>query len=122
MIVAATVALVARADRSRLQIAKALRDGGYEVFECEELAIASRFFGVVVIDDRDAGDVIRMQVQAWIKGPKRPRVVVISSKPAAWKTVALAHSDHLFVLAAPSFSWEILDVLRAGPPEFPRQA
>ncbi len=43
---------VARATRSRGQIAKYLRDGGYDVFECEELANATRFVGVVLVDDR----------------------------------------------------------------------
>lgn len=116
------VALVARANKSRIQIARALHDGGYEVVECEELSIATRFVGVVVVDDQDAGDAVRTQVQAWLKASKRPRVVVISAKPAAWRAVSLAHSDCLFVLAAPSFSWEILDALRATPPESPRRA
>jgi hypothetical protein len=116
------VALVARADRSRVQIAKALRDGGYDVFECEELSIPTRFVGIVVIDDRDDGDAIRAQVRFWLEASKRPRVVVISSRPAAWRSVSLAHRDHLFVLVAPSFSWEIVDALRTAPPESPRRA
>jgi hypothetical protein len=116
------VALVARADKSRLRIAKALRDGGYDVFECEELSIASRFVGVVAIDDQDTGDAVRAQVQAWHKVSPRPRVVVISVKPTAWKALALAHGDCLVVLAAPAFSWEIVDALRAPPPGLPDRA
>jgi hypothetical protein len=117
-----TVALVGHADQSRGQIAKALRAARYDVFECEELSIATRFVAVVVIDDRDTGDALRARVQAWIKAPKRPRIVVISSNPAAWNAASLVHSDHLSVLPAPSFSWEIVDALRAAPPEFPRRA
>ena len=116
------VALVARASKERLQIARSLRDGGYEVFECEELSIPSRFAGVVVIDDQEAAEPLRARVLAWIKLRRPPRVVVVSSKPAGWKALALAHSDHLFVLAAPSFAWEIIDALRASPPERPRHA
>jgi hypothetical protein len=73
------VALVARADKTRSQIAKYLGDGGFEVFECEELSIASRFFGIVVVDDSEAET--RAHVQAWIKLTRPPRVVVVSAKP-----------------------------------------
>ena len=116
------VALVAPADKARSQIAKYLRDGGYEVMECEELAIATRFVAVVIVDDPDDGEVTRTRVQSWIK-PTRPiRVVVISAKPAAWRPLSLALGDPLIVLAAPAFGWEIVDALRAAPPELPGRA
>ena len=110
-----TVALVARADKSRTQLAKYLRDGGYEVFECEELATAGSYVGVVIVD-ADAAESMRARVQTWLRGAKSPRVVVISSKPSSWKALSMAHSDHVYVLAAPSFGWEIVDALRATPP------
>lgn len=113
-----TVALVARADKSRTLIAKYLRDGGYEVFECDELAIAGQFVGVVIVD-ADANESMRTRVQAWLRAAKSPRVVVISSKPSGWRALSMAHSDDVYVLAAPSFGWEILDALRA-PPMSPR--
>jgi len=116
------VALVSRPDKARVQIAKYLRDGGFEVFECEELSIASRFFGIVVVDDPDPAALTRTHVQAWIKLTRPPRVVVVSSKPASWKALALAHSDHVFVIAAPAFGWDIVDALRAGPADAPRRA
>ena len=50
------------------------------------------------------------------------RLVVISSRPTGWKALALAFADHLIVLAAPSFGWEIVDALRANPPELPGRA
>lgn len=112
------VALVARADKSRIQIAKYLRDGGYEVFECEELAIASRFVGVVMVDT-DASERARASVQGWLRGSTSPRIVVISSKPSGWKALSMAHNDDVYVLAAPAFGWEILDALRATPPTLP---
>lgn len=114
-----TVALVASADKSRAQIAKYLRDGGYEVFECEELAIANQFVGVVIVDDAEASEPTRARVQAWLKHTKSPRVVVISSKPSGWKALSMAHSDDVYVLAAPAFGWEIVDALRATPPTLP---
>jgi vacuolar-type H+-ATPase subunit F/Vma7 len=112
------VALVARADKSRNQIAKYLRDGGYEVFECEDLSIVDHFVGVVVVD-AEASESARTRVQAWLRGAKSPRVVVISSKPSAWKALSMAHSDDVYVLVAPAFGWEIVDALRATPPTLP---
>jgi hypothetical protein len=121
--IAKHVALVARADRVRTQISKYLVAGGYDVFECEELAIPGRFVRVVLVDEPDGPvELVRARVQAWIKLARPPRVVVISSKPALWKPLALAHSDELFVLAAPAFGWEIVDALRATSPEAPRGA
>ena len=113
------VALVARANKSRIQIAKYLRAGGYDVFECEELAIATRFVGVVIVDD-ESGESKRGVVRAWLRRTKVPRIVVISSKPSSWKTLSLAHGDHLYVFAAPAFSWEVVDALRATPATLPR--
>lgn len=112
------VALVARANKSRVQIAKYLRDGGYDVFECEELAIAARFVGVVIVDD-EPSESMRNHVQSWLRHNKAPRIVVISSKPSSWKALSLAHSDHVYVFAAPAFSWEVVDALRAMPSMLP---
>jgi hypothetical protein len=116
------IALVAPADKSRLQIARYLRDASYHVTECDELSIATRFFGVVLVDDDTVSEVMRARVQSWIKQAHPPRVVVISSRPAGWKTLSLTLVDHLIVLAAPSFGWEIVDALRVNPPEQPGQA
>ena len=115
-----TVALVARADKSRAQVAKYLRDGGYEVFECDDLAIANQFTAVVIIDDVEPSEATRKRVQAWLRLPKSPRVVVISSKPSGWKGLSMAHSGDVYVLVAPSFAWEIIDALRATPPTLPQ--
>ena len=114
-----TVALVARADKSRSRIAEYLRDGGYEVFECDELAIVSQFVGVVLIDDAGASSSTVTRVQGWLRGAKSARVVIISSKPAAWKALSMAHSDDMYVLPAPAFGWEIVDALRATPSTLP---
>lgn len=113
-----TVALVAQADRSRDQLAKYMRDGGYEVFECDELTVATRFVGVVIVD-ADGNEPTRERVEGWLRGATPPRVVVISSRPSGWKALAIAHSDDLFVLAAPAFGWEIVDALRATPATLP---
>ena len=112
------VALVARANKSRVLIARYLRDGGYDVFECEELAIPGRFIGVVIVDDEQS-ESTRVRVQSWLRQGKSPRVVVISSKPSRWRALSLAHSDHVCVLAAPAFSWDVVDALRATTPTLP---
>jgi hypothetical protein len=116
------IALVVRAGKSRDQITKYLRDAGYQVFECEELSIPTRFAGIVIVDDQATGDDAHPQVQSWLRVPRIPRVVVVSSKPAGWRTLVLAHSTCLSVLAAPAFGWEIVDALRGSPPESPRLA
>lgn len=113
------VALVARAGKSRAQIAKYLRDGGYEVFECDGLSIGSQFVGVVIVDDTGPSEAMRVRVRSWLRLSKSPRVVVISSKPSGWKALSMAHSDDVYVLAAPAFGWEIVDALRATPPALP---
>ena len=109
------VAVLARANPSRAQIANYLRDSGYDVFECEELAIATSFTGVVIVDDEPC-DSTRSTVQSWLHHTTSPRVVVISSKPSSWKALSLAHSDQVYVFAAPAFSWDVVDALRATPP------
>ena len=116
------IALVAPPDKARLQIARYLRDAGYDVVECDELAIATRFAGIVLVDDDTASEAMRTRVQSWIRRAHPPRVVVISSRPAGWRALSLTFSDHLAVLVAPSFGWEIVDALRANPPELPRRA
>jgi hypothetical protein len=113
-----TVALVAQADSSREQLAKYMRDGGYEVFEYDELTVATRFAGVVIVD-ADGSESTRERVEAWLRGARPPRVVVISSKPSGWRALAMAHVDDLFVFAAPAFGWEIVDALRATPATLP---
>lgn len=109
------VALVARAEQSRTQIAKYLRDGGYEVFECDDPATASQFARIVVVDEGEASEPTRACVQSWLHLATAPRVVVISSKPSAWKALSMAHSEDVYVFAAPAFGWEIVDALRAAP-------
>jgi hypothetical protein len=116
--VAASVAVVGRAGRARAQIRKALHHNGYQAVECAELSIASRFAGVIVIEEPERGERLRRQVLSWIKLSRGPRVVVISPRPVAWRPALLAHPARLHVLAAPSFSWEIIDALR-GPPAAP---
>lgn len=113
------IALVAPPDKSRLLIARYLRDASYAVTECDQLSSASRFSGVVLVDDDTMGDETLTRVQSWIEQADPPRVVVISSRPTGWKALSLAFRDQLFVLAAPSFGWEIVDALRANPPDVP---
>ncbi|MBL9018961.1 MAG: hypothetical protein JNL83_32540 [Myxococcales bacterium] len=112
------VALVAPPDASRGQIARYLRERGYDVFECDDLAISGQFESVVMVD-LEASDAARARVQAWLRGTTAPRVVVVSSRPSAWKALSMARSDDLYVLAAPAFEWEIVDALRATTPTLP---
>jgi hypothetical protein len=109
------VALVARADASRTQIGLYLRDAGFEVLECEELAIVSRFIGIVLVDHASGEGAAHAQVRSWLESAAPLRVVVISSKPVRWRTLSLVFGDRLTVLAPPAFGWDIVDALRPPP-------
>jgi hypothetical protein len=117
-VTARAIAVVGRTGRARAQIRQALHQGGYDAVECAELSIATRFAGVVVVEEAARGERLRAQVRSWIERSKCPRVLVITPRPVAWKAMALAHGGRLRVLAAPLFSWEIVDALR-GPPDVP---
>jgi hypothetical protein len=53
-------------------------------------------------------------VRSWIKLTRAPRVVVVTSRPAALRELLLAHTARLAVLAAPAFGWDVVDALRAN--------
>jgi hypothetical protein len=117
------VALVGRADPVRVQLASYLRDSGFDVFECDEVALPQRFAGVVVMDDGDSRSPnVHKRVQAWIHARTPLRVVIVSSRPAGWRAIALAHPQRLWVLAAPAFGWQIVDALRATTLDEPQGA
>lgn len=109
------VALVAPATSARQKIAQYLRDRAYDVFECDELAIARRFMAVVLLDTPDGGATAVARVRAWIASTTALYVVVVTAKPTGWATLAQTSGDHLAVLAAPAFAWEIVDALRTAP-------
>lgn len=117
------VALVGRADPVRARLAGYLRDSGFDVLELDELAFPQRLAGVVVMDDGDSSTPnVRKRVQAWIHARTPRRVVVVSPRPAGWKSLELAHPARLSVLAAPAFGWQIVDALRAPKPDDPQGA
>ena len=111
---AISIAVVARPDPSRTHLARYLREAGYEVFACEELAIPSRFAVVVTIDGQEPPvESLRTRVSSWLR-LRSLRVVVISFKPATWKALVLAHGERLVVFPAPACGWEIVDALRGS--------
>ena len=111
------VALVGRADPVRVQLARYLRDSGFDVFECDELALPQRFARAVVMDDGESSPPsVHKRVQAWISAGTPQRVVVVSPRPAGWSPIARAHPECVWVLAAPAFGWQIVDALRGASP------
>jgi hypothetical protein len=106
------IALVSPEGESRVEIATLLRESGYDVLECDELAIASRFAGIVLVDPGNSDGRRRWWVESWIKVSKTPRVVVVSSKPVSWRILALVFDRHLFVVEAP---YQVVAALRATP-------
>lgn len=53
------------------------------------------------------------RVRAWLDA-SAPRVVVVTSRPAALRDLLGTHATRLVVLPAPAFAWDVADALRAG--------
>jgi hypothetical protein len=117
------IALVSAAGDARSSLAGYLRSAGFDVHECEELAVPSSFGALVVLSARDAGgDELLGDVRSWIKLTKTQRVVVVTSKPTVFKELLATHGERLHVLAAPAFGWDLVDALRSSEPARPRGA
>lgn len=106
------IALVGRPGSARLQLAAYLRADGFAVRECRDTAIPRTADGVVVVDEQGAAASLRRRVQAWLAEVAKRRVVVVSTRPTAWKELVADHAARLVVLAAPVFGWVIVDALR----------
>jgi hypothetical protein len=107
------IALVSADAGTRRTLRDYLASVGFEVEECVDLAVAAAYSGIVMVSRDDAGaDVVKAQVRAWLKATKMLRVVVVTSKPAAFRELLLAFSPRLVVLAAPAFGWDVADALR----------
>lgn len=112
------VALVAAAGEPRRAIAAYLQRAGFEVQECDELAIPSSFEALVMISDHATAETLVTDAGKWLKRTKHgQRVVVVTSKPAVLKPLTTLHGDRLHVLPAPVFGWDLVDALRAAPPQ-----
>jgi xanthine/CO dehydrogenase XdhC/CoxF family maturation factor len=117
------LALVSAAGPTRTALAEYLETVGFEVHACDELAVPSAFGALVVIHAPDTpSDVLLDETRSWIKITKTQRVIVVTSKPRALKDLVATHGERLFVLPAPAFGWEIVDVLRATEAPRPRGA
>ena len=117
------IALVSSAGETRAALAGYLTSAGFDVHECEELAIPSSFGALVVIGGPEtSSSPLIAGVRSWIKLTRIQRVVVVTSKPKAWNDLLATHGERLTVLPAPVFGWEVVDVLRAAPPIRPRGA
>lgn len=116
------IALVSEADPNRAALAGYLQRAGFDVHECDELALPASFGALVAIAARHTGDELVADVRTWIKLTRHQRVVVVTTRPHAFKSLVAAHSERLFVLPAPAFGWELVDALRATEPSRPRGA
>jgi hypothetical protein len=120
------VALVSAAGEVRSALAGYLRSAGFDVHECEELGVPSSFAALIVLSDPNApnaaSDQLREAVRSWIKVTKSQRVVVVTSRPTAFKDLLAVHGERLHVLPAPAFGWDLVDALRAAEPTRPRGA
>ena len=115
------VALVSEPGATRTALAAYLANAGFEVYECNELAVPSSFAALIAIGAR-AADRLLADVRSWIKLTKSQRVVVVTSQPTAFKDLVAAHGERLHVLPAPAFGWELVDALRTTEPTRPRGA
>lgn len=99
-----------------------LRGAGFDVHACDELSVPSAFAAIVLIGDREGSGEALDQVRAWLKVAHPARVIVVTPKPTALKTLAAVHAGRLVVLAAPAFGWDVVDALRVAEPPKPRGA
>jgi hypothetical protein len=112
------VALVAAAGESRTALAVYLQRAGFDVHECDELALPSSFEALVMIADHATTETLVADAGKWLKRAKHgQRVVVVTSKPATLKSLSALHGERLHVLPAPVFAWDLVDALRASPPQ-----
>jgi hypothetical protein len=117
------VALISVAGAARSSLAGYLSSAGFDIHECDALAAPSSFGALVAVSARDGGtDALLADVRSWIKLTKTQRVVVVTSKPTAFKELLAAHGERLHVLAAPVFGWELVDALRSAESGRPRGA
>lgn len=117
------LALVSEDGATQATLASYLRETGFEVHECAELALPTSFAALVLISQSEtSSDAILAHIRSWLRLTRTQRVVVVTPKPAALKDLVLAHGDRLIVLPAPVFGWEVVDALRATEPRRPRGA
>jgi hypothetical protein len=117
------IALIAPADETRAVLADYLTSAGFDVHACDELAVPSSFGALVVIGGpRTSTERLVAGVRTWIKLTKIQRIVVVTSRPTAWRDLLATHGERLTVLPAPVFGWDLVDALRATEPTRPRGA
>ena len=107
------VVVVSPAGDPRVQMAAYLASHGFEVHERVAVAPGPGFDAAVFLDDGTT-DTIADCVRAWVDAEHRPRVVVVTSRPAALEPLVARRQGRLFVLPAPAFGWDVVDRLRAG--------
>lgn len=115
------VALVSTVHRDRALLADYLRDSGFDVHVCEELAIAAGFGALVYLGHDDASTELSSRVRGWLRG-RTQVVVVVTSRPAALDELQGAYGKRLVVFAPPVFGWDVVDALRWSEPPRPRSA
>jgi hypothetical protein len=113
------VALVSEASATRTALAGYLKNAGFDVHECDELALPASFGALVAIGGTEA---LLADVKSWMKVTKNQRVVVVTTKPTVFRDLVATHAERLYVLPAPAFGWELVDALRAAEPSRPRGA
>jgi hypothetical protein len=107
------VVLIAPADPVRGALATYLRCAGFEVYECDELAVPTRFNAIVAIHAADGSTTVQVSaVRSWLRVTKRQRIVVVSARPSTLHDLVAANGERLFVLPAPAFGWDVVDTLR----------
>lgn len=117
------IALVSGAADTRRALAEYLTNAGFDVHECDELAVPSAFTALVLIGGRDdSGDALAGLVRSWMRVAKLQRVVVVTPKPKALTGLVASYGERLRVLPAPTFGWDLVDALRSSTPPRPKGA
>jgi hypothetical protein len=117
------VALVSDPGDTRTALADYLTKVGFDVFQCDELAVPSTFAALILIGrDEEPIESLVGVVRSWMRLGKSLRVVVVTSKPKALARLAASHGRRLRVLPAPAFGWDLVDAVRWEDPAGPRGA
>ena len=112
------VALVAPADPRRLELAGYLRRSGFDVYECEELGVASRFIALVTVTPPDVSPkALVADVRLWLLATKIRRVVVATTIPNALRDLVVVHDGRLRVLPEPAGGWDLVNALSFARPQ-----
>jgi hypothetical protein len=114
------VALASQDTRAREALAQYLKSVGFTVKQYGDPPRALPGWSLVWLTERESdSQEIERTLEAWLDEPEVWRVVVVTWRPAALRSLGERHGVRLAVLVPPVFGWNVADPLRGtdGGPE-----